>query len=66
MSATPACRRLQTPAAIDVCPLCPGLQMKVQESTMQWYQQLQDAAAQCMSAFEGLTSSKDTQVRSNG
>nr|XP_003470691.1 nucleoporin GLE1 [Cavia porcellus] len=40
-----------------------GLQMKVQESTMQWYQQLQDAAAQCMSAFEGLTSSKDTQTK---
>ncbi|XP_005413614.1 PREDICTED: nucleoporin GLE1 isoform X2 [Chinchilla lanigera] len=40
-----------------------GLQVKVQESTMQWYQQLQDAAAQCVSAFEGLTSSKDTQTK---
>ncbi|XP_004640536.1 nucleoporin GLE1 [Octodon degus] len=40
-----------------------GLQVKVQESTMQWYQQLQDAAAQCVSAFGGLTSSKDTQTK---
>ncbi|KAM6183142.1 mRNA export factor GLE1 [Erethizon dorsatum] len=40
-----------------------GLQVKVQESTRQWYQQLQDAAAQCVLAFEGLTSSKDTQTK---
>ncbi|XP_004849257.1 nucleoporin GLE1 isoform X1 [Heterocephalus glaber] len=40
-----------------------GLQVKVQDSTMQWYQQLQDAAAQCVSAFEGLSSSKDTQTK---
>uniref|UniRef100_A0A8C5P436 mRNA export factor GLE1 n=1 Tax=Jaculus jaculus TaxID=51337 RepID=A0A8C5P436_JACJA len=39
-----------------------GLQVKVQDSTMQWYQQLQDASTQCMLAFEGLTSSKDSQV----
>ncbi|VTJ58486.1 Hypothetical predicted protein [Marmota monax] len=39
------------------------LQMKVQDSTMQWYQQLQDASAQCVLAFEGLTSSKDSQAK---
>ncbi|XP_010625618.1 nucleoporin GLE1 isoform X2 [Fukomys damarensis] len=40
-----------------------GLQVKVQDSTMQWYQQLQDAATQCVSAFECLSSSKDTQTK---
>uniref|UniRef100_A0A8C4MAA4 mRNA export factor GLE1 n=1 Tax=Equus asinus TaxID=9793 RepID=A0A8C4MAA4_EQUAS len=39
------------------------LQVKVQDSTMQWYQQLQDASSQCVLAFEGLTSSKDSQAR---
>lgn len=39
------------------------LQFKAQDSTMQWYQQLQDVASQCALAFEGLTSSKDSQVR---
>lgn len=34
------------------------LQVKVQDSTMQWYQQLQDASAKCVLAFEDLTSSK--------
>lgn len=40
-----------------------GLQVKVQDSTMQWYQQLQDASAKCVLAFEGLTSSKDSQAK---
>ncbi|XP_053417056.1 mRNA export factor GLE1 isoform X1 [Nycticebus coucang] len=39
------------------------LQMKVQDCTMQWYQQLQDASAQCVLAFEGLTNSKDGQAK---
>ncbi|XP_012495175.1 PREDICTED: nucleoporin GLE1 [Propithecus coquereli] len=39
------------------------LQVKVQDSTMQWYQQLQDAATQCVLAFEGLTNSKDSQAK---
>ncbi|XP_027278925.1 nucleoporin GLE1 isoform X2 [Cricetulus griseus] len=39
------------------------LQVKVQDSTMQWYQQLQDASAKCVLAFEGLTSSKDSQAK---
>ncbi|XP_031225487.1 nucleoporin GLE1 isoform X2 [Mastomys coucha] len=39
------------------------LQVKVQDSTMQWYQQLQDASAKCMLAFEDLTSSKDSQTK---
>ncbi|XP_004423589.1 PREDICTED: nucleoporin GLE1 [Ceratotherium simum simum] len=39
------------------------LQVKVQDSTMQWYQQLQDASSRCMLAFEGLTSSKDSEAK---
>ncbi|XP_036041786.1 nucleoporin GLE1 isoform X1 [Onychomys torridus] len=39
------------------------LQVKVQDSTMQWYQELQDASAKCVLAFEGLTSSKDSQAK---
>uniref|UniRef100_A0A8D1MSY5 mRNA export factor GLE1 n=1 Tax=Sus scrofa TaxID=9823 RepID=A0A8D1MSY5_PIG len=39
------------------------LQVKVQDSTMQWYQQLQDASNQCVLAFEGLTNSKDSQAK---
>ncbi|KAH0505235.1 Nucleoporin GLE1 [Microtus ochrogaster] len=39
------------------------LQVKVQDSTMQWYQQLQDASAKCVLAFEGLTNSKDSQAK---
>ena len=38
------------------------LQVKVQDSTMQWYQQLQEASSQCVLAFEGLSNSKDSQV----
>lgn len=36
--------------------------MKVQDSTMQWYQQLQEASSRCVLAFEGLSNSKDSQV----
>ncbi|KFV64082.1 Nucleoporin GLE1, partial [Dryobates pubescens] len=32
-----------------------GLQVKADESTMQWYQQLQDAAEQCVASFSGLS-----------
>lgn len=39
------------------------LQPKAQESTMQWYQQLQDAANQCVSALDGLTHAKDAQTK---
>ncbi|KAM7093441.1 mRNA export factor GLE1 isoform 1-T1 [Molossus nigricans] len=39
------------------------LQVKVQDSTMQWYQQLQETSSQCVLAFEGLTSSKDSQIK---
>uniref|UniRef100_A0A2K5E397 mRNA export factor GLE1 n=1 Tax=Aotus nancymaae TaxID=37293 RepID=A0A2K5E397_AOTNA len=39
------------------------LQVKVQDSTMQWYQQLQDASMQCVLTFEGLTNSKDSQAK---
>ncbi|CAO2598602.1 mRNA export factor GLE1 [Lemmus lemmus] len=38
------------------------LQVKVQDSTMQWYQQLQDASAKRVLAFEGLPNSKDSQA----
>ncbi|XP_057261957.1 mRNA export factor GLE1 [Pezoporus wallicus] len=36
-----------------------GLQVKADESTMQWYQQLQDAAEQCVAAFRGISNCKD-------
>ncbi|XP_022434274.1 nucleoporin GLE1 isoform X1 [Delphinapterus leucas] len=39
------------------------LQVKVQDSTMQWYQQLQEASSQCVLAFEGLSNSKDSQAK---
>uniref|UniRef100_A0A804HI94 GLE1 RNA export mediator n=1 Tax=Homo sapiens TaxID=9606 RepID=A0A804HI94_HUMAN len=39
------------------------LQVKVQDITMQWYQQLQDASMQCVLTFEGLTNSKDSQAQ---
>ncbi|XP_058158294.1 mRNA export factor GLE1 isoform X1 [Dasypus novemcinctus] len=39
------------------------LQVKVQDSTMQWYQQLQDVSSQCVLSFEGLTGSLDSQVK---
>ncbi|XP_011844037.1 PREDICTED: nucleoporin GLE1 [Mandrillus leucophaeus] len=39
------------------------LQVKVQDITMQWYQQLQDASMQCVLTFEGLTNSKDSQAK---
>uniref|UniRef100_A0ABI7Z527 mRNA export factor GLE1 n=1 Tax=Felis catus TaxID=9685 RepID=A0ABI7Z527_FELCA len=37
------------------------LQVKVQDSTMRWYHQLQDVSSQCVLAFEELTNSKDSQ-----
>uniref|UniRef100_A0A8C3IK38 mRNA export factor GLE1 n=1 Tax=Chrysemys picta bellii TaxID=8478 RepID=A0A8C3IK38_CHRPI len=40
-----------------------GLQVKAEESTMQWYQQLQDASDQCVASFSGLTDCKDNQVK---
>ena len=36
---------------------------KEQDSTMQWYQQLQAASAKCVLAFEDLNSSKDRRKR---
>ncbi|NXT87542.1 GLE1 protein, partial [Anhinga rufa] len=36
-----------------------GLQVKAEESTMRWYQQLQDAAEQCVASFSGLSNCKD-------
>ncbi|KAM6193070.1 mRNA export factor GLE1 isoform 2-T2 [Sarcoramphus papa] len=36
-----------------------GLQVKAEESTMQWYQQLQDAAEQCVASFSGISNCKD-------
>uniref|UniRef100_A0A8C8RUS4 mRNA export factor GLE1 n=1 Tax=Pelusios castaneus TaxID=367368 RepID=A0A8C8RUS4_9SAUR len=40
-----------------------GLQIKAEESTMKWYQQLQDASDQCVASFSGLTECKDNQVK---
>ncbi|XP_007527123.1 mRNA export factor GLE1 isoform X1 [Erinaceus europaeus] len=39
------------------------LRVTVQDSTMQWYQQLQEASSRCMLSFKELTSSKDLQVK---
>ncbi|XP_054980362.1 mRNA export factor GLE1 [Sorex araneus] len=39
------------------------LQVKVQDSTMQWYQQLQDISSQCVLAFDGLANGKDSQTK---
>ncbi|XP_025905240.1 nucleoporin GLE1 [Nothoprocta perdicaria] len=36
-----------------------GLQVKADESTMQWYQQLQDAADQCIASFSTISNCKD-------
>ncbi|NXY73455.1 GLE1 protein, partial [Glareola pratincola] len=36
-----------------------GLQVKAEESTMQWYQQLQDAAEQCIASFSEISNCKD-------
>uniref|UniRef100_A0A7M4DYN8 mRNA export factor GLE1 n=1 Tax=Crocodylus porosus TaxID=8502 RepID=A0A7M4DYN8_CROPO len=40
-----------------------GLQTKAEESTMQWYQELQDTADQCISSFSGIADCKDNQVK---
>ncbi|XP_006024382.1 nucleoporin GLE1 isoform X9 [Alligator sinensis] len=40
-----------------------GLQTKAEESTMQWYQELQDTADQCVSSFSGIADCKDNQVK---
>ncbi|XP_006892554.1 PREDICTED: nucleoporin GLE1 [Elephantulus edwardii] len=39
------------------------LQLKVQDSTMQWYRKLQEASHQCVLAFEELANSKDSQTK---
>ncbi|KAM6110215.1 mRNA export factor GLE1 [Pterocles gutturalis] len=36
-----------------------GLQVKAEESTMRWYQQLQDAAEQCVASFSEISNCKD-------
>ncbi|PKU33048.1 hypothetical protein llap_16647 [Limosa lapponica baueri] len=49
----------------QICGLVSGLirttrlQVKAEESTMQWYQQLQDAAEQCVASFSGISNCKD-------
>ncbi|XP_056680192.1 mRNA export factor GLE1-like [Monodelphis domestica] len=40
-----------------------GLHVKAGDGTMQWYQQLQDAANQCVLAFDALTNSKDQEAK---
>ncbi|OXB72165.1 UNVERIFIED_CONTAM: hypothetical protein H355_000882 [Colinus virginianus] len=40
-----------------------ALQVKAEEDTMQWYQQLQDAEAQCAAAFSTLSNCKDSEVK---
>ncbi|CAI5794535.1 nucleoporin GLE1 isoform X2 [Podarcis lilfordi] len=40
-----------------------GLQLKSDEKTLQWYQQLQDQLDQCVDSFAGLANSKDRQEK---
>ncbi|XP_038162447.1 nucleoporin GLE1 [Cyprinodon tularosa] len=40
-----------------------GLQNSAEESTMKWYKELQDAAAQCAESFQQLNAPKDSQTK---
>ncbi|XP_053138406.1 mRNA export factor GLE1 [Hemicordylus capensis] len=40
-----------------------GLQVKAEEKTMQWYQQLQNECEQCEASFSSLAESKDAQAK---
>lgn len=40
-----------------------GLQNSAEDSTMRWYKDLQDSAAQCAQSFEQLQSTKDAQTK---
>lgn len=40
-----------------------GLQTSAEESTLKWYKDLQDTAAQCAQSFEQLNSPKDAQTK---
>ncbi|KAF3695365.1 Nucleoporin GLE1 GLE1-like protein [Channa argus] len=40
-----------------------GLQSSAEDSTMKWYKDLQDSAAQCAQSFEHLNSPKDTKTK---
>uniref|UniRef100_A0A7N5ZVX3 mRNA export factor GLE1 n=1 Tax=Anabas testudineus TaxID=64144 RepID=A0A7N5ZVX3_ANATE len=40
-----------------------GLQNSAEDSTMKWYKELQDSAAQCAQSFEQLNSPKDMQTK---
>ena len=47
---------------LTVIVLQPGLQNSAEDSTLKWYKELQESAAQCAQSFEQLNSPKDTQV----
>nr|XP_046241837.1 mRNA export factor GLE1 [Scatophagus argus] len=40
-----------------------GLQNSAEDSTLKWYKELQESAAQCAQSFEDLNSPKDTQTK---
>ncbi|XP_034728778.1 nucleoporin GLE1 [Etheostoma cragini] len=40
-----------------------GLQNSAEDSTLKWYRQLQESAAQCAQSYEQLNSPKDTQTK---
>ena len=52
-----------SPSPSSVVTQNEGLQVNVQDSTMQWYHQIQDTCAKCVLAFEDLTSSKNSQTK---
>lgn len=40
-----------------------GLQNSAEDSTLKWYKELQELAAQCAQSIDQLSSAKDVQVR---
>lgn len=50
---------------IKICVYSPsaGLQNSAEDSTLKWYKELQQVAAQCAQSIEQLSSAKDAQVR---
>lgn len=45
-----------------MCCLSSGLQNNAEDSTLKWGKELQESAAQCLTSFEQLNSSKDSKV----
>lgn len=46
----------------DLFSLSAGLQNSAEDSTLKWYKELQELAAQCAQSIDQLSSAKDVQV----